>query len=55
MDRSWINESQISELYEKGVEEFLEFAKRNGVGMNGRYYYPCVNSLNGKRLDIELI
>jgi len=27
MDRSWINESQISDVYEKGVEEFLQFAK----------------------------
>jgi len=34
MDRSWINASQISDVYEKGVEDFLEFAKRNGVGIN---------------------
>jgi len=37
------------------VSEFLEFAKRNGAGINGRCYCPCVNCLNGKRLDIELI
>jgi len=42
-------------VYEKGVEEFLEFAKWNGVGINERYYCPCVNCLKGKRLDIELI
>jgi len=29
MDRSWINTSRISDVYEKGVEDFLEFAKRN--------------------------
>jgi len=55
MDRSWINASRISDVYEKGVEDCLEFVKRNGATINGRYYYPCVNCVNGKRLDIELI
>jgi len=55
MDRSWIFEPQISDVYENGVEEFLEYAKRNGATINRRYYCPCVNCLNGKRLDIELI
>jgi len=40
MDQSWINGSRISDVYEKGVEEFLKFAKRNGAGINGRYYCP---------------
>jgi len=52
MDRSWVNASQISDVYEKGVEDFLEFTKRNGAAINGRFYCPCVNL---KRLDIELI
>jgi len=26
MDRSWINKSRISDVYENGVEEFLQFA-----------------------------
>jgi len=34
MDRSWINASQISDVYEKGVEDFLEFARRNGAAIN---------------------
>ena len=42
-------------MYKKGVEDFLEFAKRNGVGINGRYFCPCVNCVNGRRVDIELI
>ena len=42
-------------MYEKGVEDFLEFAKRNGVGINGRYFCPYVNCVNGRRVDIELI
>jgi len=49
MDRSWINESRINDVYEKGVEEFLEFAKRNGTGINEKYYCPCVNCLNGEK------
>jgi len=48
-------QSQISAVYEKGVEDFLEFAKRNETIINGRYYCMCVNCVNGKRLDIELI
>jgi len=55
MDRSWINASRISDVYEKGVEDFLEFAKRNEARINGRYYYSCVNCVNLKRLYIELI
>jgi len=39
-------------VYEKGVEDFLEVAKRKGALINERYYCPCVN---GKRLHIELI
>ena len=43
-------------MYEKCVEEFLEFAKLNGATINRRYYCPsCVNCLNGKRLYVELI
>jgi len=37
IDRSWINVSQISDVYTKGVDDFLEFAKRNGATINGRY------------------
>jgi len=55
MDRSWINASRISDVYEKGVEEFLQFAKQNGTGVNNKYYCSCLNCLNGRRLDIELI
>jgi len=45
-DRSWINASQISDVYEKGVEDFIEFDKWNGAGINGRYFCPCVNCVN---------
>jgi len=44
-------------VYEKGVEFFLKFAKRNGAAINGRYYCSCVNCVNEKKkkLDIQLI
>jgi len=55
MDRSWITASRMSDEYEKGVEKFLQFAKRNEAGVNNKYFCPCVNCLNVKRQDIELI
>jgi len=55
MDRSWITTSRISDEYENGVEEFIQFAKRNGVGVNNKYYCLCVNCVNVIRQDIELI
>jgi len=55
MDRSWIIASRISDEYEKGVEEFLQFAKRNRAGVNNKYFFLCVNCLNVRRQNIELI
>jgi len=55
MNQSWITASRISDEYENGVEEFLQFAKRNGIGVNNKYYCPCVNCVNVIRQDIELI
>jgi len=55
MNLSWINASRISDVCEKGVEEFLQSAKRNGIGVNNKYYRLCVNCLNGRKLHIELI
>jgi len=55
MDRSWINTPQISDAYEKGVEEFLHFAQHNvGNNHNGvRIRCQCVNYLNGRILSIS--
>jgi len=54
MDQSWINESRISDVYENEVEEFLQFSQRNVV-VNGRYFCPSVNCMNGRLLEIRLI
>jgi len=55
MGQSWINASRISDVYDKGVEDFLEFAEWNGARINVRYYCRCVNCVNGRRLDIKMI
>ena len=55
MNRSWITASRISDEYENGIEEFLQFAKRNEIGVNNKYYCPCVNCVNVIRQNIELI
>ena len=57
MDRSWINTPRISDAYEKGVEEFLQFAQHNAISNhNGvRIRCPCVNCLNGRILSVSEI
>ncbi|XP_068466379.1 uncharacterized protein [Phaseolus vulgaris] len=57
MDRSWINTSRISDTYEKGVEEFIQFAEHNAVSYkNGvRIRCPCINCLNGRILSVSEI
>ena len=57
MDRSWMNKPRITKEYEEGVEEFLQFAQRNaGTSCDGgRFWCPCVNYLNGRRLHVAVI
>ena len=31
MDQNWINSFRISDEYERGVEEFIQFAQRNTI------------------------
>ena len=48
MDRSWINVVRISDEYERGVEEFIQFAQRNAIisGHDGaKIRCLCVNCL----------
>jgi len=54
MDRSWINLSRISDDYERGVEEFIEFAQRHdgSAKYRGKMRCPCVNCLNERILDV---
>ena len=55
MDRSWMNAIRISDVYENGIEEFLKFAERHGIALNGKYFCPCVNCVNGRRQEVKLI
>lgn len=55
MDCSWINSSCLSDEYEKGVADFLEFAKRNVADSSERYFCPCVKCMNGRRHKVEVI
>jgi len=50
-----MNAIRISDVYENGVEDFLQFAQRHGTTLNGKYYCLCVNGLNGRRQELKLI
>ncbi|XP_073226306.1 uncharacterized protein [Cicer arietinum] len=55
MNRSWMNANRLSEEYEKGVEEFLQFALKKLPESKGRFYCPCVICLNENTLHFEEI
>ena len=57
MDRDWIYFPRISVEYEKGVEEFIQFAQHN-EGRNDdevKFRCPCVNCLNARKLNATAI
>jgi len=58
MDRNWINVVRISDEYERGVEEFIQFAQRNANNSSldgAKIRCPCVNCLNGRILDVKIV
>ena len=55
MNRSWIQAPRITEEYEKGVHDFLEFAKQHAPVLDGLYFCPCVNCVNGRRQSLDNI
>jgi len=46
MDRSWMKASRLSDEYDNGVTDFLQFAERNLPNNNGMFLCPCVNCGN---------
>ncbi|XP_014629693.2 uncharacterized protein [Glycine max] len=50
MDRSWIKAPRISEVYQKGVDDFLQFAEQNAPLLAAKYFRPCVKCVNGRCL-----
>jgi len=57
MDRRWINTPHITDAYERGVEEFIQFAQCNVISNhNGvRMKFPYVNCLNRRILNVSEI
>ena len=49
-----MNTPRISDAYEKGAEEFLQFAQHNVVSSNNGITIkcPCLNCLNGRILSV---
>jgi len=57
-DRNWINFFRISDEYERGVEEFIQFVQRNANNSGhdgGKIRCLCVNCLNGRILDVKIM
>jgi len=48
IDRSWIKAQYISDDYQKGVEDFLQFAQQNALELVVNYFCPCVKCINGR-------
>ena len=46
---------RISEEYENGVEQFLQFTQLNAESLRGNYFCPCVKCLNGRRQSVDEI
>eukprot|EP00256_Glycine_max_P069195 XP_025983790.1 uncharacterized protein LOC100791086 [Glycine max] len=55
MDRSWMKAKRISDEYENGVEQFLQFTQLNAESLRGNYFCPCVKCLNGRRQSVDEI
>ncbi|KAH1233938.1 hypothetical protein GmHk_09G026264 [Glycine max] len=53
MNRSWIQAPRISDEYEKGVEDFLEFVQQHAPVLGEKYFCPCVNCVNGRRHSLD--
>ena len=49
----WMTRPRISDEYDNGVEDFLQFAKHNAAPIGGLYLCPCVNCLNGRRQSLD--
>jgi len=55
MDRSWMQASHISDEYENGVEQFLQFTELNPPSLWGKYFCPCVKCANWRHQIITEI
>ena len=46
MNQNWIQAPRISDDYQKGVKDFLQFAQQHAPMLGGNYFCPCVNCVN---------
>ena len=53
MDRSWIKTPYISDNYQKGVEDLLQFAQQNAPVLVVKYFFPCVKCVNGRHQSLN--
>ena len=53
MDRSWMQASRISDEYENGVEQFLQFTELNAPSLRGKFFCSCVKCGNGRHQSIN--
>ena len=52
----YINSTHISDGYERGVEEFIQFVQRNGNNSGVvNFRCLCINCLNERKLDVNKI
>ena len=53
MDRSWMKASRISDEYENGVEQFLQFTECNATSLGRKFFCPCIKCGNGRRQSLN--
>ena len=41
MDKSWMDKKIFSRKYLQGVKDFIQFAKQNGIRVDGKISCPC--------------
>jgi len=45
--------SRITEEYENGVKDFLQFTEHNAPSLRGKFFCPCVNCENGRHQSLK--
>ena len=55
IDRSWMKASHMSDEYENGFEQFLQFTQLNAESLGGKFFCPCVKCVNGRRQTVNEI
>ena len=43
----------ITDDYEKGVDDFLQFVQQHAKAMGGKYFCPCVECVNGRQQSLH--